>query len=183
LVLRESGLSARTFYRHFPDKDSLLVAVIRDEYAATARLLADATAHAGSDPRAAIAIWIREFLSSATDPARERRARLFSAHHAVMSKHPEATAEAYGLVIHPLHRAIEAGTAEGLFRSVDPASDARQVARLAGGALTEILSQRPSDTEIGDVIASIIEFVMRALSTPFSRSNPDPAPPGADSAS
>ena len=30
---RETGLSGRTFYRHFVDKDALVLALIQDEYA------------------------------------------------------------------------------------------------------------------------------------------------------
>ncbi len=171
LVMRESGLSARTFYRHFPDKDALLVAMIRDEYSGFARLLTEMTAEAGSDPEAAVSCWIREFLIGLSDPAREARARVFTAHHAVMWKHPDATAEANQLVIEPLRTAIDRGVEMGVFACTDPASDALQISRLVSGALNEVLSQRPSPPDVTDVIESTTAFALKALSvaTPTQR--------------
>jgi AcrR family transcriptional regulator len=163
LVLRETGLSARTFYRHFADKSSLVVALISEEYAATARRLTDATGSAGSDPELQVSTWIRELLLGVVDPRRQPRTRLFSTHFSVMSAFPEAAAEASDLVIQPLRAAISRGAEIGIFARSDPQSDAVQIARLVGGAMTEVLTQRPGTREVDDVVRSTTDFALRAL--------------------
>ncbi len=166
LVLRETGLSARTFYRHFADKNALIVTLLRDEYAATGRRLARATAAAGDNPEAQISAWIRELLLGTSDPALEPRTRLFSAHYLAMSRFPEAAADANRLLVEPLSDTICRGKEQGVFQGSDPTADALQIARLAAGALTELLAQRSGPSEVDDVAASTTSFVLRALRAP-----------------
>ncbi len=166
LVLRETGFSARTFYRHFPDKDSLIVALIQDEYAATARRLTAATAAAGDDPEAQVSAWIRELLLATSHPALERRTRLFSTHYLAMSRFPDAAAKASLQVIQPLAEAIARGQERGVFQGSDATGDAVQTARLVGGALNEVLAQRPGPAPIDDVVDTTTDFALRALRVP-----------------
>ncbi len=166
LVLRQSGLSARTFYRHFPDKDALIVALIHDEYAATAGRLTEATRAAGEGPVEQVSAWVRELLLGAADPARAPRTRLFSANYSVMSRFPEISARASRLLVEPLEAAIVRGHASGIFPGPDPAGDAQQVARLGAGAINELLAHRPGATNIDDVILSTTAFALRALRVP-----------------
>ncbi len=166
LVLRETGLSARAFYRHFPDKDSLIVVLIRQEYAATGRRLTNAVHAAGADPEAQLAAWIRELLLAAADSTLAPRTRMFSAYHSLMSRFPEAMAQADRLVVEPLEAAIVRGQTTGVFRGSHPTSDARQVSRLVRGALNEVINQRLGSSEVANVIDSATSFVLRALRTP-----------------
>ncbi len=164
LVLRETGLSARALYRHFPDKESLVVALLQDEYAATARRLRRATSAAGDDPTARVAAWIREVLVAMSDPVLERRTRLFTAHHLAMSRFPDTAERSSLLIIEPLVEAIARGQESGVFRGSDPLNDAIQTSRLVGGTLNELLVQAPGSIE--DTVDATTDFTLRALSTP-----------------
>jgi AcrR family transcriptional regulator len=165
LVLRETGLSARSFYRHFPEKDSLVVALIRDEYAATARRLSRATAAAGPDPEAQVAAWIRELLLGSGDPALEPRTRLFSSYYLALSATPDGASEANRLLTRPLVEAISRGQAQGLFCGPDPEDEARHTAQLAGGALNGLLAQQSGPSRLEPVVDATTDFALRALRT------------------
>ncbi|HMC39855.1 MAG TPA: TetR/AcrR family transcriptional regulator [Acidimicrobiales bacterium] len=161
LVLKESGLSARTFYRHFADKDSLLVALIEDEYGAVSRRLRRALTDADPDPAAQVSAWIREMLLAASSPDRAPRARLFSSYHALMAGAPGALLRSNQMIIEPLEAAVRKGEAAGVFVGDDPHSDAQQVARLTAGALNEYLATE--DSSIEQLIDAVVRFALRAL--------------------
>jgi AcrR family transcriptional regulator len=163
LVLKEAGLSARTFYRHFADKDSLLIALIEDEYGATARRLRKAVSEATDDPAAKVAAWIREMLLAADDPARTPRTRLFSSYHLLMGRFPGALDRCMHMILDPLENSIQQGQQAGVFSGDDPHEDAQQVGRLAAGALTEYLAGASESAGIETVIDSTIRFSLRAL--------------------
>lgn len=163
LVLKEAGLSARTFYRHFEDKDSLMLALVEDEYQATGRRLRRAMAAAAGEPDAQVAAWIRELLLAGADPARLARARLFSAYHPMMGRAPGALVRANQVILEPLEQAIRTGQEAGLFHGDDPHADAEQVARLSGGALNEHLAGGGLPTGIEELIQSTVRFALRAL--------------------
>ena len=164
LVMKESGLSARTFYRHFSDKDSLMLALVEDEYQATSRRLRRALAEATPEPDAQVAAWIRELLLAGADPARLARARLFSSYHPLMGRAPGALARANQLILEPLEEAIRLGQLSGVFQGDDPHGDAEQVARLAGGALNEHLARGGSPAGLDELIDSTVGFALRGLS-------------------
>src|SRR6476660_6748035 len=69
LVLRETGLSARSFYQHFTDKDELLLALMEDEYARSAARLRRVVREADGAPEK-VAAWIAELVAAAEDPRR-----------------------------------------------------------------------------------------------------------------
>jgi TetR/AcrR family transcriptional regulator len=163
LVLREAGVSARTFYRHFSDKDGLMLALVEDEYVATSRRLRRAVAEAPPEPDAQVAAWIRELLLAGADPARLARARLFSSYHPMMGRAPGALVQSNQVILEPLVEAIRAGQMSGLFHGDDPHGDAEQVARLAGGALNEHLASGGPSTGVEPLIGSTVRFALRAL--------------------
>jgi AcrR family transcriptional regulator len=163
LVLKEAGLSARTFYRHFPDKDSLLIALIEDEYGAAAHRLRQAVSEAPDDPAAQVAAWIREMLLAADDPARTPRTRLFSSYHLVMGRFPGARVRSTQMILDPLENSIRRGQETGQFNGDNPHEDAQQVGRLAAGALTEYLAGASEVAGIETVIDSTVRFSLRAL--------------------
>ena len=174
LVMKESGLSARTFYRHFADKDSLLVALIEDEYEAASRRLRRALSEADEDPVGRVSAWIREMLLAAADPERAPRTRLFSSYHSMMGRVPGALLRSNQMIIEPLETAVRRGEAAGVFVGNDPHGDARQVARLTAGALNEYLAGE--DSGIEHLIDSVIGFALRALSGVDTRSwEPSPS--------
>jgi AcrR family transcriptional regulator len=77
-ILRGAEVNRRTFYRHFPSKDALLLAMLHEAGEVVREALWSATARA-ADGRAAILAWIEEFLSIGWDTRRLREGRTFLA--------------------------------------------------------------------------------------------------------
>ncbi len=159
LLLRETGLSARTFYRHFSDKDELFLALMADEYARVGRLVGAQIAHATA-PDERVAAWVRAIVLAAGDPRRAARARLFTSQPAVLLRFPEQLSRAAQAVLDPLVQAITAGHDAGLFPLADPARDPALIHDLAGAAMSTALAH-PSDVET--IADSVADFVLRAL--------------------
>lgn len=166
LVLKESGLSARTFYRHFADKEEMVTTLIQEEYQATARWLRQAMAAGGDDAVEQVGTWIREILLSVSDPARLPRTRMFSSHYLLMSRYPDTAADANRVILEPLEQAIRRGQETGVFAPSDSLDDAQKVARLAGGTLNEYLAGGIGPDDVTGLIDSTIEFALRALGAP-----------------
>jgi AcrR family transcriptional regulator len=161
LLLRETGLSARTFYRHFVDKDELLLALMTDEYARAATRIRAALARADG-PDAKVAAWIDEIVQAAGDPKRSARARLFTSQPAVLRRYPDELSSAARLILDPLEDAIREGRTTGVLPWGDPERDPLLVHHLAGAAMAYALADsagRPVD----EVAAEVTGFVLRAL--------------------
>lgn len=61
-IARNAGVGIGTLYRHFPNRDALLEALLHDRFAALADLSAELL---GADsPRDALITWLREFVKS-----------------------------------------------------------------------------------------------------------------------
>jgi AcrR family transcriptional regulator len=77
-ILRAAGVNRRTFYRHFPSKDALVLAMQHEAGELVREALWSATAGAANG-RAAVLAWIEEFLSIGWDTRRLREGRTFLA--------------------------------------------------------------------------------------------------------
>ncbi|ALG11391.1 TetR/AcrR family transcriptional regulator [Kibdelosporangium phytohabitans] len=90
-IARNAGVGIGTLYRHFPNRDALLEALLHDRFAALGELstrLLDA-----DSPRAALIEWLREFVKSSNRyqglPAsvvatlRNEKSRLYTSCHAM----------------------------------------------------------------------------------------------------
>jgi AcrR family transcriptional regulator len=77
-ILRAAGVNRRTFYRHFPSKDALVLAMQQEAGDLVGEALRAATGRA-ADGRAAVLAWIEEFLSIGWDAPRLREGRTFLA--------------------------------------------------------------------------------------------------------
>ncbi len=164
LVMREAGVSARAFYRHYPDKDALLLALMQDEMArAGARLRAAVAEH--DDPIAQVGAWIRSVISAADDPRRIARARLFSAQQPIMRRFPTEVDEATRLLTQPLHDAIERGADTRAFPWAEPDRDTALIYALTGGEMTDALAERPNRS-VDDAVVETTRFALRALGVP-----------------
>jgi AcrR family transcriptional regulator len=161
LVLREAGVSARMFYRHFGDKDELWLALMRDEMARAASRLSALVARV-DDPVEKVEMWIREIITAAGDPRRVARARLFSSQQPMMRRFADDLDEGVALLRQPLVDAIALGRDAGVFRWAEPDRDAALIYRLAGASLTDSLADRRTD-QLAEVVATTTEFAMRAL--------------------
>jgi AcrR family transcriptional regulator len=163
LVVRDAGVSARTFYRHFADKDELLLALLRDEMGRAAAHLRAAVARV-DDPVGQVGAWIGAVIGAAGDPRRMARARLFSEQQAVMRRFPGQVGDAVEQLLAPLREAIERGLDSGAFPWADSARDAELVYRLAGGSLTAALANGvSSDRDLATIVDATTAFALRAL--------------------
>jgi len=164
IVLRNAGISARTFYRHFDDKEALLLALIEDEMARAGALLRAAVARA-DEPVGQVSAWISSVIGAAGDPKRIARARLFSAQPLLMREHPVEIAAGTALLMAPLHDAIQRGIDAGLFPWADAARDAALIYALTGNTLAQALSAQPSST-LEEFVANATSFALRGLGVP-----------------
>jgi AcrR family transcriptional regulator len=161
LLLRETGLSARRFYRHFADKDELVLTLVQDEYARSGARIQRAIARA-DDPAAKVSAWINEIVQAAGDPKRAARARLFTSLPAVLRRFPAEVDAAARLVLDPLESAIREGRDTGVLPLGDPERDPPLVHHLAGAAMTHALGDA-SGRSADDVAHHVTSFVLRAL--------------------
>jgi AcrR family transcriptional regulator len=126
-VLTESGLSTRSFYRHFDTKEALLAALLHREVDLVAAYLERAVERAG-EPRAAVDAWIDGFLDTFFDRRRIARSGAFTAPAALSAwpYHQEYDAIRAQLC-GPLAAALRAGHDIGALASPDPDADARSI--------------------------------------------------------
>ncbi len=160
-VLHEADISARTFYRHFADKDELLLALLRDEMSRAGRRLRATVAEA-SDPVAKVSVWIRAVIGAAGDPRRVARARLFSSQQGLFRRFPSELQEGTQLLMSPLRDALALGVISGDFPWCAPDRDAPLIYALVGGEMTQALAESPG-VDIESAIDNTIAFVLRAL--------------------
>ena len=128
-ILRETGYSTRTFYRHFRSKDELLVAMYRVDSDRVAATLTAAVA-AAATPLDALEAWVDQNLAVVYDARRLR-------HVAVLSSPEATTAEGYdeahavGMAVHraPLVEALRQGKEAGVFPAPRPSPTPSQSRR------------------------------------------------------
>ncbi len=161
-ILTAAGLSTRAFYRHFESKDSLLLALFRQDGERVFAELRAATAAAGS-PREAMEAWIRGFLELTAHTRRRRRVTLlnspevvraegYPAEHArVMTEHEAAIAEI-----------LREGHADGSFPAAKPETDARLILAVVSEAFTDRMS-RPTAISAAKAAELVTDFAFRAL--------------------
>jgi AcrR family transcriptional regulator len=141
-VLNEAGLSTRAFYRHFPTKDDLVLALFATESErAAARHQAALDL---DDPARALGAWIDGVLALAYEPRRARRTRVLRAEGARLRRdHPTEFTRILGDELTPLVTILRAGTERGDF-AVDIDTDPAMIhaivwslaeSRLDGGKL------------------------------------------------
>jgi AcrR family transcriptional regulator len=152
-IIRESGLSNQTFYRHFSTKDDLLVTLVAHSWQRRAEDLRDRV-DAAPDPAAGVAAWVRGMLRPAADPAAAARTRPFLvALPRLTASHPD-----------PLRRSREALT-RPLLTVLPPGPDARANATatydVVFAALTRyvLTDSYPSEAEM----TGLIRYVTRAV--------------------
>lgn len=130
-ILRAAKVNRRTFYRHFPSKDALVLAMQQE----AGRLVRDrlrAAVDGAADGRNAVVAWIGEYLTIGWDERRLRKGRTFiAAEVGAVAGISDALEE-----IHACHRAILAGAfaragADGSLRAVRPERDAFAVHAVA----------------------------------------------------
>jgi AcrR family transcriptional regulator len=165
LVLREAGVSARTFYRHFANKDALFLAVVREEMSRAAPRIRAAVARA-EGPIDRIEAWIRSVIGAAGDPKRAARTRLFVSLQTINRRFPAEVAAGTESLYEPLREAIAAGKLAGLFPWADPARDAVLIHVLVSGLLSDAALADAPTRPLETVIEDATYFSLRALGVP-----------------
>jgi AcrR family transcriptional regulator len=126
-VLARAELSTRAFYRHFESKDQLVSALFLEMARAETRRLRKKMA-AAADPVDAVAAWIDGRLDLAFDPNIKSDLRRLSLEaQSQMFASPELIQPAYAEMLQPLIEQLEHGVDSGVFRDIDPITDAQSI--------------------------------------------------------
>jgi len=139
-IVREAGLSNQAFYRHFPSKQALLVAVLDEGIRILASYLARRMQTAAS-PSARVREWLRGLLEQALSPAGARATRPFVlARVRLAEAHPGEVGESERRLTALVREAIRAAVAAGELPNADPDGDAETLYHLAMGWLEKRLA-------------------------------------------
>jgi AcrR family transcriptional regulator len=160
-IVREAGLSNQAFYRHFPSKQALLVAVLDEGI----RILASYLAHrmqAAASPTARVREWLLGLVEQALSPAGARATRPFVlARVRLAEAYPEEVAESERQLTELVREAIRAAVAAGELPHADPEGDAETLRHLAMGWLEARLGgARPPDRRDAE---RLVDFALHGL--------------------
>jgi AcrR family transcriptional regulator len=174
LVLQEAGVSARTFYREFANKDELLLALLQEETARTT-LRVRAAVERACDPVEKVAAWIGSVIGAAADSNVVAQTRLLDSLR-LARRYRQRAAPATDDLSQPLLEAITEGHQAGVFPWSAPARDTMLVSELTGELLSDALA-RSSTQPLETVIQEATGFANRALGVPPGELSP-PRHPG-----
>ena len=124
-ILEESGLSTRSFYRHFEKKDDLLFAILAEVLDAMEIRLrnAMATANTFGDK---IEAYLIASIDTVYNPKLTQQTSVFARHwRELIVEYPEATQAGVQKMIVPLIEVMQAGKAAGEIECDDPLIEAR----------------------------------------------------------
>jgi len=159
-VMAASGISANVFYRHFPSKAQLLLALM-DAEMSRAMAQAEVSMAAESTATGRVRAWVANNVALVFDEGRAQRARLFLDPE-LAAELPTEVARIIEGVIAPLMDAIRDGLEGGEFHSVDVEADARSVYQLMRGFTLDHFAGQISVTE-AEAVDLVTGFVLRAL--------------------
>ncbi|WP_433632615.1 TetR/AcrR family transcriptional regulator [Nocardia sp. CA-120079] len=159
-VLAASSTSASHFYRRFPSKAHLMLALLEDEVRLVDRRLRDRI-----DPAAPVSeqlrTWLQYNIGTLYDQARVQRTRLFLDQD-MLDLLPEQVTMLYGIFDKQLAEIVRRGMRNGELRPGNPAGDALLVGYLVRGLLTSGVKQGlPPEQDA--LITHVHAFVLRAL--------------------
>ena len=161
-VLRQAGLSTRSFYRHFEKKSDLLLALLELELGGAAVHLQRVTS-AASTPSGKVRAHVAATIDMAYRADLAKPSSLFASHwRELLPEYPEAIDRCTDRLILPLMEAIREGQARGEFQSDDPTADARAIFYLVAG-MTADQAARGDQTPRADFEHIVLPFISRAL--------------------
>jgi AcrR family transcriptional regulator len=146
-IVKEAGLSNQAFYRHFPGKDALLVAVLDDGQRRLVETL-ERRMQRVEPGSARVRAWIEGVLAQARNREAAKNTRPFAINGARLNdRFPVETAASSERVVGPLREAvIEAGG--------DPVRDTAAIRELAMGTMNRFIVERriPATADIEHVV-------------------------------
>jgi AcrR family transcriptional regulator len=160
-IVRKAKLSNQAFYRHFPSKQALLIAVLDEGV----RILASYLSHrmqAEKSPTAQVREWMRGMLEQGLSPAAAAATRPFVlARGRLADAYPEEVSQSERQLTALVRDAIRAAVAAGELPHADPDRDAEtlyhQVMGWLQARLVEAGRPQRSDAE------RLVEFALHGL--------------------
>lgn len=159
-VLRASNSSASNFYRLFPSRAHLLLALLEDEIELVNRRFSE-TLNPAQTAAEQVRAWVAFNIDNLYNATRAERTRMFLDKD-LLEELPEQVRVLYRVLGDRLADIIRRGQRDGEFRAGDPAADAMMVQHLVRGILAEgLMSPLPHDED--ELVSSVGDFVLRAL--------------------
>jgi AcrR family transcriptional regulator len=160
-IVRRAGLSNQAFYRHFPSKQALLVAVLDEGIGILTSYLAHRMESVQS-PAARVREWLRGLLAQATRPAGAAATRPFvRARGRLAELHPDEVAESERQLTALVREALRAARDAGELPHADPERDAETLYHQAMGWLQARLAEgAPADRRDAE---RLVDFAMHGL--------------------
>lgn len=161
-VLRQAGLSTRSFYRHFDKKSDLLVALFELGLTDIAAGLRRVTTAADTPPEK-IRTWAATVIGIPYRQNMSKRASMYAANlRHLRSEYPEVVQRCAELSKSPLEEAISEGRDRGQLGSTDPAADAEVIFQLVTSvAADQAVTRRAIPPE--EIERTVMPFISRAI--------------------
>jgi AcrR family transcriptional regulator len=162
-VAREAGMALQTFYRYFPGKDQLLIAVIEDLVTEQVAHLEDATRDL-ADPLERLRRHVTETVSMIGTSGRAAAASRFitAEHSRLHQQHPEDLRRATQPFADLIARELRAARSAGLVTSDDIDQEATLVARLVMATYHEYAFTAHSEP-VETIAEHLWEFCQRGI--------------------
>lgn len=162
-VLRQAGLSTRSFYRHFEKKSDLLLALLEHELGGAAVKLRRVTA-AADTPSDKVRAYVGAVIDMAYHADLVKPSSLFASHwRELLPEYPMAIDRCTQRMLAPLLEAITEGQARGEFTSEDPVADAWAIFYLASGPTADQAARAGKAIPRADLEHFIMPFITRAI--------------------
>lgn len=162
-VLHQAGLGTRAFYRHFPSKEALVVAVFESVAEQEAQRL---RRHMDSADSAlgAVTAWIEARLDLAFDDEVGSTMKALSVEAIRASQRaPQQVESAFDLMLAPLVEHLRRGRQDGTIRTGDPDFDARAIHHIVWGETMRHWSGMRPVLSRATTTEQILGFCLRGL--------------------
>jgi len=158
-ILDESGLSTRSFYRHFSAKDELLIAMYRTNASQLAEIISGLVA-AAPDPGAGLEAWVDGMLRLRFHaPTARRVAMLGSPSARRAAGYAGAERDARAMLVHPLLDVLRAGHSDGSMPLTRPEADARTIYTVT----LDVMRWDAPELTVGHAREHILRFAFRGV--------------------
>jgi AcrR family transcriptional regulator len=164
-ILAVSGLSTAAFYRHFPGKDDLLLALLQRAHASTRDHLMKRLS-ACPDPADRVAEWVRGMFGLLrTDDLVAANRPFLLAHPRLLERFPTEITAGFDGLIAPLAEAIgEARRVTGFADTSTAEADARLAMQHVFGILVDRAALRLRSGP--EIIEAVVAYTQRAVLAP-----------------